>query len=230
MVRREECVIFDMDGVLVDTAPFHLEAWRIFGEKRGKPVTSESFYKYFGMKNEEIFPDMFGPLAPDQIQVLSDDKESTFRSLIKGSIRPLLGVERLIRDLYDSGIRIGVGSSAPRENVMFILGELGIASMLNGIVTGDDVQRGKPDPSIFLGAAQKCGSHPHCCLVFEDALVGVAAAKAAEMACVAITTTTTKDNLGQADLVIGEYSQLTVSAILELIAKNRAGKKQKGLS
>ncbi len=224
--KRDECAIFDMDGVLVDTAPFHLEAWDIFGRKHGKDCTREFFFSHFGMKNNEIFPELFGPIDARQIQAYSDEKESLFRDCIRGRIKPMDGVVELIAALHQDGFGIGIGSSAPRDNVHFIVKEIGIQPFLSGLITGDDVDRGKPDPSIFLGAARACNAKYHDCVVFEDAPVGVQAAKAAGMACVAITTTTEPENLRLADLVVRSFVKVTVDPILNLIEANR-GRVQK---
>ena len=215
------CVIFDMDGVLVDTAPFHIEAWKIFGERHNRPVSEEFFYKTFGMVNQEIIPLLFGAeMSIEESRPFMDEKEAVFRDCIKGKIAPIRGVMELVEDLHANGIATAVASSAPRENVDLLTAELGLDRYAKIRLCGDDVTRGKPDPQIFLKAAELCGVPPAACLVVEDAVVGVEAANAAGMASLAVTTTCERDALAAADLVVDSLQEMDAGAALALIRKN----------
>jgi beta-phosphoglucomutase family hydrolase len=216
------CVIFDMDGVLVDTAPFHIKAWVKFGENHGIEVTEEFFWKTFGMRNDELVPMIFkGEVPGETVKQYSDEKEALFRDTIKGKVMPIRGLMGFVEDLVDHKITVTTGSSGPRENVEFIIRELGLQSHMPAFVSGDHVKRGKPNPDIFIMAAEKCRIDPKNCLVVEDTLVGVKAARAAGMAVVAITTTCERYEFEEADMVIDSFNEISAGDVLKLISENK---------
>ena len=123
------------------------------------------------------------------------------------------GFMPLLKAIKDNALRIAVGTSAPQENVELILDELGIRKQLDAVVTAEDVERGKPDPEVFLLAAQRCNVAPTRCVVFEDAVAGIEAARAAGMRCVGVG----RADVAQADLVIDSLEKVTISDVKSLL-------------
>ncbi len=205
--------IFDLDGTIVDNMPIHAEAFAIFAERHGLPLlTLDDRKRLDGRRNQEIFPDLFGrPLSPDNLRRFADEKEALYRSLSVGRLSPLGGLLRLLDRLDALHIPVAIASSAPPDNVRHTLAELRLANRLACIVRGDEVPHGKPAPDIFLEAAARLGVAPTRCTAFEDAPVGIAAARAAGMATVAVTTTFPADVFHaagvNADTVVGDFDE-----------------------
>jgi beta-phosphoglucomutase len=183
-----KAVIWDVDGTLVDTAELHFQAWCVLAREIGKPYTRDDFAATFGWRNPEIIPRLFGPeYSSAQIDELGNRKEDYYRAEACKGVALLPGVGNLVRALAAAGFAQAIGSSAPRANVELILQMCGLADVLTTIVALEDTTRGKPDPQVFLTAAAKLDVPPQHCLVFEDAPVGVRAAKAGGMKAVAVT-------------------------------------------
>lgn len=212
-----QAVLWDMDGVLADTGPIHFAAWRALARERGRDLTEEEFRPTFGMRNEDVVRAFFGNLPPAEASALADRKEQLFRSIARDQLRARPGVRTLLAELARSGFAQAVASSAPPENVALILDVLRIRDYFQAVVTGADVQKGKPNPEVFLKAAERLGVPPARCIVVEDAVVGVEAAKSAGMRCVAITGTSTRAELGQADLVVDSLTELTPADFQDLL-------------
>lgn len=207
-------VIWDMDGVIADTAPFHFFAWREMAAENGVPFTEEDFRRGFGRRNPEILQGLLGrELSSEEIRALSQRKEVLFRQLIAGKIAAFPGALELMRALCASRVKQALATSTPIENVELILGTLGIADCFGAIVADKDVARGKPDPQAFLLAADRLGVAPVSCLVIEDAVDGVRAAKSAGMRCIAVTNTHPRERLAQADLVVDSLVEVSVQTI-----------------
>ena len=207
-------VLWDMDGVLVDTEPFHWEAWRRLSREAGFPMSYEDFRRTFGWRNEEILRELIGPNISDQrVAELGDRKEELYRDAVRGNVRPLPGAMELLRKLREAGFRQAVASSAPKANIELILEELGIEGYFDAVLCDRDVERGKPDPQIFLRAAERLGVAPSRCLVIEDAVMGVRAAKRAGMACLAVTTTHPAEALSEADRVVASLAEVRVEDV-----------------
>jgi HAD superfamily hydrolase (TIGR01509 family) len=187
---RPRGVVFDLDGTIVDNMALHAEAFATFVVRHGlPPLTHEDRLRLDGKRNRDLFPLLFGrPLADAEWRAHADEKESLYRELSAGRLAPLPGLTRLLEGLDARGIPAAVATSAPAENVAHTLGELGLEARLPVVVRADQVSRGKPFPDVFLAAAAALGVPPAACLAFEDAPAGVAAAKAAGMVCVALTT------------------------------------------
>jgi len=183
-------VVFDLDGTLVDNMALHAEAFARFMTRRGLPPLDEAQRaRLDGKRNTDIFPDLLGRELPrEELRAVSDEKESLYRELSRGRLAPLAGLDRLLAILAANGIPVAVATSGPAENVRHTLAELGLAEQVTVIVRGDQVPRGKPHPDIFLAAADRIGVPPGECVAFEDSPMGVAAARAAGMVCIAIST------------------------------------------
>jgi HAD superfamily hydrolase (TIGR01509 family) len=187
---RPRGVVFDLDGTIVDNMGLHAEAFATFVARHGlPPLTHEDRVRLDGKRNRDLFPLLLGrPLADAEWQAHADEKESLYRERSAGRLSPLPGFIRLLDELDARGIPFAVATSAPAENVAHTIRELGLGARLSTVIRADQVARGKPFPDVFLAAAAALGADPTMCLAFEDAPAGVAAAKAAGMACVALTT------------------------------------------
>jgi beta-phosphoglucomutase family hydrolase len=213
-----EAVIWDMDGVLADTAPHHFRAWRETFAKRGISFTEADFMRGFGVKNDAIIRNVLGEKTTDaEIETIAREKEATFRRIIGKDIKPLPGALKLLGQMHNRGIKMAIASSTVIENIRLIVGSLGIKNYFEAIITGHDVTEGKPSPQVFLVAAQRLGAEPKNCVVFEDAVAGVKAAKRAGMHCVAITSTHPREKLAEADLVVDTLEEVSVKDLEELV-------------
>lgn len=212
-------LILDMDGVLVDSGPFHFESWRLFAAEHGVEVDREFFLHTFGRTNRYIFPYLFGrEVSEEELLRWTNRKEELFRELIAGRITPPAGLPALLDGLRSRGWKITIGSSAPRDNIEFVVRELHLADVVAAYTCSEEVSRGKPDPEVFLKTAAKVGAAPARCVVIEDAVYGIHAAHAAGMKCVAITTTFPAEQLGEADRVIESFCELSAAAVADLAA------------
>jgi HAD superfamily hydrolase (TIGR01509 family) len=187
--------IFDLDGTIVDNMSVHAEAFAIFASRhRLPPLTPADRRRLDGRRNRDIFPDLFGRALPDaELAAYADEKESLYRELSRGRLSGLRGLDRLLARLDAAGIPIAIATSAPPENVTHTLVELGLAERLTTIARSDQVPRGKPWPDVFLEAARQLGVPAEACVAFEDAPMGIAAAAAAGMKTVAVTTSFSPD-------------------------------------
>ena len=211
-------VIWDLDGVIVDSAPFHFEAWREFTASKGKTYTQEDFKKTFGMRNEDILFYIFGErLERKFLNPWSDEKEERFRELIQGKVKPFPGVLPLVRSLNVAGYRQGIASSTPLKNISLILTSLRIIDVFNAIISGGEVARGKPDPEVFLKAAAGMSVAPDRCLVIEDAAAGIEAAKRAGMKSIGVTNTLSREQLASADRVVRSLEEVNMRIIAQLL-------------
>jgi len=212
-----EAVIWDMDGVIADTGPYHLKAWQETFRKRGVAFSEEDFRRHFGQRNDTIIGDTLGAGTPiAEVQAIAAEKEDRYRQLVSQQVAPLPGAIELIKSLVAKGVKMAIASSAPMENIQLITGSLGLADCFQAVVWGGEVTEGKPSPQGFLLAAEKLGVEPGNCLVIEDAVAGVAAAKSAGMKCLAVTNSHPAERLSKADLVVNALSEVTVNGITAL--------------
>ncbi len=210
-----EAVLWDMDGVLVNTAPFHYQAWRALFASLGRDLSEEEFRRTFGLRNDNILRTVLGETPPERLRELGDRKEELFREAIKGRITPLPGAVGLVRRLRAAGVKQAVVSSAPRSNVETILEALALTAAFDALVTEGDVQRGKPDPQGYLLGAGRIGVAPAACVVIEDAPAGVEAAKRAGMGCIGLAAARQPGELA-ADLVVASLEDEAVYSFLEI--------------
>jgi HAD superfamily hydrolase (TIGR01509 family) len=182
-------VLWDMDGTLVDSEEFHWLSWRDTMAAEGLPITRDQFVVTFGQRNDSILPHWLGAhAAPDRIQRVGDVKEALYRKLVRDSgIAPLPGAAEWVRRLYQEKWRQAVASSAPRANVEVVLEVIGLAGCFQAIVSAEDVTAGKPDPQVFLTAASRLAAAPAECVVVEDAVAGVEAARRAGMRSIGVS-------------------------------------------
>jgi len=210
-------VIFDMDGVLVDSGWAHRQAWYDLAAKENLEMTDEFFSRTFGMQNDTIIPMLRPNVGPRELDLLSDWKEQRYRELVESRPAAADGVLPLLRDLKAGRFRLAIGSSAPRANLDVFWTSLGFADYIDVRVTKEQVREGKPAPETFLKAAEQLVLPPARCAVVEDAIHGVQAGKAAGMCVIAVTTTRTREELSMADRVVDSLAELTASDFLALL-------------
>ena len=208
-----------MDGTIVNSLPFHKIAWQETFTKRGKDFTDADFRWANGRRNEEIIPHFLTvKMSLKEVNVIADEKEATFRRLVKGSIKALPGVIELIKALAAAKYQLAVVSSTPEENIELITKTLGIKKYFSLFVNGDDVREGKPSPQCFLLGAEKLGVKAGNCVVMEDAVVGVRAAKRAGMYCIAVANTCLREDIAEADIVVDSLTEINAKTIEELLS------------
>ena len=218
MSNKTRAVIWDMDGVIADTAPYHFKAWQEVFRKRGVTITEDDFKRNFGQRNDRITRIVLGTdISPDELESVATEKEESFRNRAKNHLKPLPGAVELIKSLKEYGFLQALGSSAPPENVRLITRELKIESLFQVIVSGREVKEGKPSPLGFLLAAEKLGVEPKDCIVIEDAIAGVAAARKAGMHCLAVTNTNPRTSLKGADLIVDSLKEVTPGDLESLL-------------
>jgi beta-phosphoglucomutase family hydrolase len=186
-----EAMLFDIDGTMVDSRPFHLDAWSRMARRLSLsgPEVDEVLKRTFGQTNEDLIPQLTDKeLTPDEIEALSKEKEALYRELAKGNLRTIAGLRELLIRASQSDVRLAVASSGIEPNCRFVLKEFGLERYFAALVHGDMVRKGKPDPEAFLLAANQLGVDPSRCVVFEDAPQGLEAARRAGMTAVAIET------------------------------------------
>jgi len=220
-------VVFDLDGVLIDSHDQHERSWFRLAAEIEKPLTHEQFQESFGMRNAMCIPEIFRWASPDDettIQALGERKEELYRELLAADgIEPLPGVVALLESLSAAGVPVSLGSSTSRKNIEVCFAATGLASFFGPHYTGsEDVTCGKPAPDVFLEAARKINREPRHCLVIEDAHVGIAAALAAGMRALAVTTTHPCESfLGSgAAAIIASLAEVDAERILALLCQN----------
>jgi len=214
-------VIFDMDGVLVDNRMFHYRAWQRFAAKHGLPFDEARFTaELFGHTNPDILRGLFGrPLDARLAEDYAAEKEALYRDLHHGNVRAARGLVRLLDGLRRNGATLAVATVAPRENLDFVLDETGLRTYFGVLVDVSAVRRGKPDPEIYLKAAELLARPPGRCVAVEDSLPGLRSARAAGMKVVAVTTTHEAAELADADLIVPHFEGVGPREIRGLVLK-----------
>lgn len=212
VIVKALAAVFDLDGTLVDNIPYHLEAWVALARAEGVELTVERFARELsGKKTDETIPLLLGrEVAPDEIARLAAQKEAHYRALYGPHVALLRGAEALLQGLRARGLKVAIASAAPPENRAFVLERLGAFGFFDAVVGAEGAPRGKPFPDLFLAAANAIGTAPERCVAFEDAPLGVQAARAASMRVVGLTTTSTEGELREAgaEWVLADFAQL----------------------
>ena len=212
-------VIFDMDGVIVDTNPYHKITIQQFCEKYGFHLSEpELKNKVYGRTNREWLTNLFGKLSEEQLEAYAFEKEQMFREMYAPHIQPLRGLRSFLDLLDANDIPRSIATSAPPANVDFVLAHTGIGRYFNVILHEKMITCSKPDPEIYIKSAQALGLPGHKCIVIEDSLSGVEAGQRAGCKVIGITTTHTREELNHTDMVIDDFEGLDVGSLSSLIS------------
>ena len=206
-----QAYIFDMDGVLVNNCRYHVLAWRVFSKEHGFELTDEQVLEWMGAANRVYMERLLGrPVDDDELAALENEKESIYRELYAPHRRLPDGLRAFLDRAHSADIPCGVATGAPEQNITFILDGLGLRRDFRCVVDPTQYSRSKPAPDCYLRAAALLGVDPENCTVFEDAVAGIQAARAAGMHVVAITTTTPRVTLqaAGADRIIDSFTEL----------------------
>ena len=211
--------IFDMDGTLIDNTPYHFKSWQALFKKHDLGTLTLQTYRteISGVPIIETLRRLFSDKYDEAgLHALLEEKEGYYREIYAPFLAPINGLENFLTSLKDAGIKMAMASSATMEDIDFILNKIPIRGDFEAIIDGSRVSKGKPNPQIFLKAAEELKARPEDCVVFEDSLAGIKAANAAGMKVVGITTGHTADQLQPSGLIINDYTELTVQKLAAL--------------
>jgi len=215
-------VIFDVDGVLLDSAECHRFSWYAMANELEVPMTDAFFYETFGQTNGTILKRLFGrELKREESDRLSERKEELFRVEARKNLQLFLGVTDRLGELKAAGYHLALGTSAPKSNLEFFRNEMGLGALVETCVCSQDIRHGKPNPEVFLVAAERLGIVPSRCVVVEDAIPGVEAAKAGGFKCIAVATTNRAEVLREnstPDLILTAMADVTPAVVGELLS------------
>tara|TARA_Y100000022_G_scaffold13627_1_gene10647 strand:- start:3138 stop:3782 length:645 start_codon:yes stop_codon:yes gene_type:complete len=184
-------VIFDMDGTIVDSLPFHYKAWKIFFNENKVENFSEKLKDYKGGGTLDLMTAVYGDkYSRKELKIMTDDKEIIFREIYKNNVVPIMGFMEMFELIKSKEILVGIASNAIRKNVKMILSELKIYEKFDSIICGDEVKKGKPDPEMFNETVDRFNLKKEECLIFEDSVEGVTAAANSRVDVVGITSST----------------------------------------
>ncbi len=212
-------VIFDMDGVVVDNTPYHILAWQKFAEKLGKKVSAKTVKeKFIGRTGEEIVRKfLHQSLTKKQLKEFGQKREAYYRKIYSKHIRPVKGLLKLLKHLKQHKIPVAMATSAPTVNVNWTMKRTKLRKYFSSIVDAAGVKHGKPSPDIYLKAAKNLKVSPKKCIVFEDALMGILAAKRAGMKVIGVATSHKASELSHTDLVIKDFTRINIEKLAKLI-------------
>ena len=222
-MSEQRAVVWDLDGVIVDSAEAHNESWVVMAQHYGVPYDHKrDFVRIFGRHNNDIISSMWNVTDQARIDEMAEVKESSFREAA-ARLKPLPGVVALMKALREAGWKQAIGSSAPILNIDALLDATGLREYIDAISSGDDVMEGKPNPQVFLIAFERLGVDPRNGVVIEDAPAGVLGGKRAGAAVLGVTTTQTVETLHEAgaDRVAASLDGITVADLETLVQANR---------
>jgi HAD superfamily hydrolase (TIGR01509 family) len=219
-MKTDFAVIFDMDGVICHTNPYHSRAFRVFFAKRDLSPTDEEFAQHmFGKSNSYILKHFLQrEIVGEEFVRMEDEKESLFRELYAPYVETIAGFSEFLQDLKSHGLKTAVATSAPRANLDLISGKLDLFASMNSFMASEDVTKHKPDPQVYLTSAERLGMKLEDCVVFEDSISGVSAAINAGMKVVGVLSSHTKEELPPCDDYIEDYSEMTFERVAMLFS------------
>lgn len=189
MARRIEALLFDLDGTLIDSMPLHHVAWREWHARQGLPFDEEGFFEATaGRTNGEILADLFPGSSPERIEAMAEQKEALYREHARRELQWIAGAPEVLAAAAAQGLKLAICTASPLGNIAVAEERFGLADRVATITSPADGLRGKPHPDIFVEAARRLGVTPEACVVFEDAPLGLEAARRGGMPAVALTT------------------------------------------
>lgn len=215
----EIAFIFDMDGVIINSNPFHKIALHQFCEKYGYHLTEEQLRnRIYGRTNKQWITNLFErELAKEELEHFAEEKEGLFRDLYENDIVALAGLEDFLKKMDTQKIARAIGTSAPRSNVNFVMAKTHLEKYFATILDDSFVEHGKPNPEIYIKCAAALGFDPKNCVVFEDSISGVQAGKAAGAKVVGVATTHTHEELASTDFIIDDFTNLDPAELIRNI-------------
>ena len=219
---KQQCVIFDMDGVICHTNPHHAKAFEAFFDKYEIPHSAQEFEEHmYGKHNGYIMSHFFKrPITGEELTKLEDEKEGMFREVYKDKVETIPHYLEFLTELKSRGFKTAVATSAPRANLDLIANVLKLDEKMDLMMSSEDVTHHKPNPEVYLKSAERVGVAPSDCVVFEDSFSGVTAGLNAGMKVVGVLSTHTKEQLPPCDFYINDYSEVNVEKIIELLNSN----------
>ena len=215
-----KAIIFDLDGTLVDSLPYHHESWRIFFKKNNIEENDfdEIYKNYKGGGTLELMTSVFGDIyTKDKLEKMSDDKEVIFRDIYRSKIFPMNGLRKFLDNLKKNNILLSIGSNAIRKNVLMTIEELGVTNYFSSIICGDEVSKGKPDPEMYIKTLSNLKVNKNECIIFEDSIEGITAAKNANIKVIGVTSSQSSEKLKLvgAFKTIEDYTKISIDNILD---------------
>lgn len=215
----DKAVIFDMDGVICDTNPYHAKAFERFFDKYAIPYTKKEFEDHmYGKHNSYIMSYFFKrKIEGAELKQLEEEKESLFRKLYQREVVTLPNYLSFLNNLRSVGFKTAVATSAPRANLDLIINTLQIADKMDSVLASEDVVQHKPDPEVYLKSAAKLEVAPSACIVFEDSFSGVTAALNAGMKVVGVLSSHSKEELPPCSFYIKDYYEINTEKVIRLL-------------
>lgn len=203
-------LLFDLDGTLIDSMPHHHTAWQEWHRRRALPFDGDTFFAATaGRTNAEILRTLYPSAGADEWHAMAHEKEALYREIAAGSLAMIPGFEALRAAARARGMKLAICTASTPENMALAFGRFGLDAQTDTVVSPADGLRGKPHPDIFLEAARRLGVAPADCVVFEDAPLGIEAARNAGMAAVALTTSLRPDDFMAYDNIVAIVPDLT---------------------
>ncbi|WP_394993325.1 HAD family hydrolase [Emticicia sp.] len=211
-------VVFDMDGVICDTNPYHSLAWKAFLDKFGIGSSEEEFIAHmYGKSNSYILKHFFKrEIVGEEFAQMEFEKEALFREIYEANVKPIAGLIEFIEDLKANGVKTGIATSAPYLNMELILSKLPLRDKMQSLLASEDVSTHKPSPEVYLKSASNLDITPNRCVVFEDSFSGITAGKVAGAKVVGVLSTYKIEELPVCDAYITDYQELSYQKIKDL--------------
>jgi HAD superfamily hydrolase (TIGR01509 family) len=210
-------VIFDMDGVIVKSNPFHKKAIKTFLDNHDKDISDSNLKEnVFGRTNKDWIPEIFGDISQEKLKKLSEEKEEIFRDIFTPEDNAVDGIHQFLDKLRDYDIPMNLATSAPMKNADYILSHLSLEGYFSSRLGPDDIEKGKPDPEIYLKAAKALDKEPGNCIVVEDSISGVKSGLDAGTKVIGVTTTQSGGDLENCHLVIDNFNEIDIGDLQEL--------------
>lgn len=203
-----KAVIFDLDGTLIDNNSYHLETWKKYLENIGRDISEEEYNANInGRTNKDVIRYIFNKeMSDEEVLKYSLEKEALYREVYLPFIKPVNGLIELLEILEEKKIPMAIATSGIQPNIDFMFENIPIKKYFKIVVNSSNITKGKPNPEIYLKAASILETEPENCLVFEDAVVGINAAKSAGMKVIALSTTQPQEELTDADMVVDDFN------------------------